>query len=84
MAPTSNPSEGLVEFKNPYSARDKTLAQAASSKTFRLQLDKEGKLTLKSNYDYYYQIQYAMLCTKRKWCDLVVMTMDLHIEFILT
>jgi len=26
-----NPPEGLVEFKNPYSARDKTLAQATNS-----------------------------------------------------
>ena len=35
---TSNPPEGLVEFKNPNTARDKTLVQAASSKTFCLQL----------------------------------------------
>jgi len=73
------PQVGLVEFKNPYSARDKTLAQVASSKIFCLQLDEEGKLTVKSNHDYYY-MQYAMFCIKHKWCHLVVMAMDLHIE----
>jgi len=78
--PASDPPEGLVELKNPYTARDKTLIEAAGCKNFCLQLDKEGKLALKRNHDYYYQIQCAMFCTKHQWCDFVVMTKDLHLE----
>ena len=78
--PSFNPPQGLVELKNPYSARDKTVEEAASSKSFCLKLDNGGKLCLPKNHNYYYQIQCAMYCTNRQWYDLVVMTKNLHIE----
>ena len=79
--PQENPPEGLVKFKNPYSVKDKTLEEAASSsKTFCLTLTKSGKLELKRGHDYYFQIQCAMYCTKRNWCDLVVLTKTVHIQ----
>ena len=79
--PQADPPQGLVEFKNPYSVRDKTLEEAAtSSKTFCLTINKDGKLQLKKGHDHYYQLQCAMFCTNRHWCDLVVLTKSLHIE----
>lgn len=78
--PNFDPPQGLVEFKNPYTTRDKTIEEAAGSKSFCLQLDKEGKAYLPKKHNYYFQIQCAMYCTNRQWCDLVVMTKNLHIE----
>ena len=79
--PKANPPQGLVEFKNPYSVREKTLEEAATScKTFCLALNNDGKLQLKKGHDYYYQIQCELFCTNRQWCDLVVLTKSLHIE----
>ena len=77
----ANPPQGLVEFKNPYSVRDKTLEEAvANCKTFCLTKNKDGKLELKKGHDHYYQIQCAMFCTNRQWCYLVVLTKTLHIQ----
>ena len=79
--PKADPPQGLVEFKNPYSVRGKTLEEAATScKTFCLTINNDGKLQLKRGHDYYYQIQCALFCTSRKWSDLVVLTKSLHIE----
>jgi len=79
--PKEDPPNGLVEFKNPYSVKEKTLEEATvSSKTFCLNLTKTGQLELKRGHDYYFQVQCAMYCTKRKWCDLVVLTKTMHIE----
>ena len=79
--PKANPPQGLVEFKNPYSVREKTLEEAATScKTFCLALNNDGKLQLKKGHDYYYQIQCELFCTNRQWCDLVVLAKFLHIE----
>jgi len=78
--PNFDPPQGLVEFKNPYANRDKTVEEAASSKSFCLQLNKEGKLCLPKNHNYYFQVQCAMYCTNRQWCDFVVMTKNLRVE----
>jgi len=79
--PLEDPPQGLVEFKNPYGVRDITLEEAATtSKTFCLEINGNGKLQLKRGHDYYYQMQCAMFCTDRKWCDLAVLTKSLHIE----
>ena len=73
--PLEDPPQGLVEFKNPYAVRDITLQEAAATtKTFCLELNSDGKLQLKRGHDYYYQIQCALFCTTRQWCDLVVLT----------
>jgi len=78
--PNFNPPQGLVELKNPYSTKDKMVEEAAASKSFCLHLDKEGKLYLPKKHDFYYQVQCAMYCTNRQWCDLVVMTKNFYIE----
>ena len=80
---TSQP-EGLIEIKNPFSARHKTLNEACDSSTFCLkQLNRGGQTTytLKRQHDHYYQIQCQMYCVHRHWCDFVLRTdKDLHIE----
>lgn len=66
--------DGVVEFKCPYSARDLTPSEACTElKAFYCKLD-EGRLTLKHNHNYFYQIQGVMAVTKRKWCDFVIWT----------
>ena len=75
------PPLGLVEFKNPYSCRHQYLLQAIQSKKLTYLSDSSGTLTLKESDTYYYQVQVAMFCTNRKWCDFVVLTrVDLHVE----
>ena len=54
--PNFDPPQGLVEFKNPYTTRNKTIEEAAESKSFCLQLDEDGKLYLPKKHDYYYQV----------------------------
>ena len=79
--PTSDPPDGLVEFKNPYTARNMTLDEAVSTvKSFCLCYGSTQELRLKDKHDYYYQMQCAMYCTNRKWCDFVVLTKTVHIE----
>ena len=79
--PQALPPLGLVEFKNPYSCRDQYLLQAIQSKKLTYLSDSSGTLSLKESDTYYYQVQVAMFCTNRKWCDFVVRTkVDLHVE----
>jgi hypothetical protein len=72
---------GIAEYKNPYKFRSSTLRDAATqAKDFCLCV-KDDTLTLKHSHAYYYQIQAAMSCTGRKWCDFVVRTsVDIHVE----
>lgn len=74
--------QGLVEIKNPFSAKDKTVEEACNTSTFCLQVDKRtNTLRLKQRHDYYFQAQCQMYCTNTQWCDFVVRTnKDIHIE----
>ena len=80
--PAENPPQGIVEFKNPYSVRDNTIQEATSSKKgFCLKLDDTtGEISLKTNHEYYYQVQCTMYCTQRQWCDIVIRAKDIYIE----
>ena len=80
--PTENPPQGIVEFKNPYSVRNNTIYEATSSKKgFCLKVDEEtGELSLKTNHEYFYQVQCTMYCTQRQWCDIVIRAKDIYIE----
>ena len=75
---------GLVEFKNPPSARDKTLTEACGGSNFCLQqhlTDGQVSFTLKPQHDYHYQIQCQLYCADREWCDFVLRTgKGVHIE----
>ena len=71
---------GILEVKNPFSVRDKTLDEACTSSGFCLER-KDNMLKLKVRHDYYFQIQCQLYCTDRNWCDFVVRTnKDIHIE----
>ncbi len=61
--PTYAPPDGLVEIKNPYSSRDKTIEEASESKNFYLQKGKKdnGEVVYK-RHDYYFQIQCQLYC----------------------
>ena len=84
LDPSVHPTAGLVEYKNPFSARDMTLLEACNKATFCLKKnEKEGQITyeLKRQHDYYYQVQCQLYCCKLQWCDFVVRTKkELHIE----
>ena len=72
---------GLVEIKNPYSAREQTLAEAAASSSFCLRQNKDGNHSLKPRHNYYHQVQCQLYCTQRDWCDFVVKTgKEMHVE----
>ncbi len=68
-------SNYLVEVKCPYSARDKSILQAAEAKDFYLQMDQvTGLLRLKNNHNYWHQIQGNLHLTEATTCHLVVWT----------
>ena len=78
--PTDPDIQGILEIKNPYSARDKTLAEASTTSGFCLE-KRDDKYKLKVRHDYHFQIQCQLYCTERNWCDFVLRTnRDLHIE----
>lgn len=83
----NNPSDnsqhlGLIEIKNPYSARQKTLLEACTGPGFCLK-KAENIYKLNRRHDYYYQIQCQLYCVDRDWCDFVLRTdKDIHIESI--
>ena len=65
---------GLVEYKCTYSARETTVEEAArTNKIFFAQMTDRG-FHLKTNHQYYYQIQGQMAICKRLWCDFVIWT----------
>jgi len=68
-------SAGMVEYKNPYNARDMMIPEAVEKvKDFCLTRNEDSHLWLKQSHPYYYQVQATMFCTKRNWCDFVVNT----------
>ena len=81
--PQALPSQGLVEFKNPYSCRDEFIPNAVLSKKLTCLTcnNTNGTLSLKHSDTYYHQVQMAMFCTNTERCDFVVRTqVDLHVE----
>ena len=71
---------GLVEIKNPYSMRGKSLAEACKSSTFCLQ-NRDNTYKLKTNHDYFHQVQCQLYCVDREWCDFILRTdVEIHIE----
>lgn len=67
-------SNGIVEYKCPYTARDMTPQEACISLSgFFCSLQNQN-ITLSKKHNYYYQVQGALAVTQRKWCDFVVWT----------
>ena len=72
--PEASPSQGLVEFKNLYSYRDLAVSDAIAAKKCDCLAINNGCIELKHTYGYYYQVQMAMFCTKKEWCDFLLCT----------
>ncbi|XP_062849917.1 uncharacterized protein LOC134312144 [Trichomycterus rosablanca] len=65
----------IIEVKCPWSARTKTILQAAESKDFFLELEEvTGSLTLKPTHHYWHQIQGNLHLTRANCCHLLVWT----------
>lgn len=75
--PASSPPSGLIEVKNPYSARHQTIEDAVKTTSFCLELNKD-RYRLKRRHDYYFQIQCQLYCTDRQWCDFILTTCTLN------
>ena len=71
--PCARDSFGVVGYKCPYSAKEtNNMEEASKLKNFPAKL-MDGKLVLKCNHNYYYQVQGCMaIC--RSWCDFVIWT----------
>ncbi|GFY36647.1 yqaJ domain-containing protein [Trichonephila clavipes] len=65
-------SDGLIEIKCPYSAKNcKNLKEfCISNKKYDLTVHDDGSIHLPSIHKFYYQIQGQLNITNRKWCDL--------------
>lgn len=63
-------TEGLVEIKCPFTAKQATVSCASVPYLHEV----NGHLTLKQDHDYYYQVMGLLLVTGRQWCDFVVWT----------
>lgn len=65
----------IIEVKCPWSARTKTVLQAADSGDFFLVLEEvTGSLSLKQNHNYWHQIQGNLHLTRANSCHLLVWT----------
>ncbi len=73
---------GLLEIKNPYTAKDKDLTEACMTSSFCLEKGKDSDLLqLKRQHNYYYQVQCQLYCVDQHWCDFVVRTnKDIYVE----
>lgn len=71
--PDCTPPCGLLEIKCPWSCRSSTVAEACASADFCCEL-RDGKVALKRDSPYFYQIQGQMGISGRTWADFVVWT----------
>lgn len=71
----------LVEIKCPFCARFSGISEKIGSKNFYLDA-KKGKIVLKENHQYYYQIQMQLALSKTDRCFLVVWSAKelIHLE----
>ena len=77
-----NETQGVVEYKNPYTARNLTLDEACTNLKSSFCLEKKGPgYQLKRKHQYFYQVQCQMYCCDAAWCDFILRTdKALHIE----
>ena len=74
---------GLLEVKCPFNCKSVSLADAAESAKFCLELI-DGKMQLKSTHTFFYQVQAQLLVCEAKYCDFVVWSeKDLFIQRVL-
>uniref|UniRef100_H3AZD7 YqaJ viral recombinase domain-containing protein n=2 Tax=Latimeria chalumnae TaxID=7897 RepID=H3AZD7_LATCH len=70
---TTGETINLLEIKCPFKHRNNTVKEACKDKTFCLTED-EGTYKLKTNHEYFTQVQCQMAVTGHKKTDLVVYT----------
>ena len=76
-----NGKTGLVEIKCPYSARDLNIREAVTLPKFCLKENDDHEIVLKSDHNYFYQVQGQMMTSAAPFCDFVVYTRkDLFIQ----
>lgn len=72
---------GCIEIKCPYSARDKSVAEACLTPQFFCKMDENRVIQLKKRHNYYYQIQGQLAVLNLQWCDFIVWTRnDIYVE----
>jgi len=67
--------EGLLEIKCPYKYRNMSPTDAAKDSKFCSKVV-DGKLKLKVDHNYYYQVQGQLGISKRIWCDFYIWTLQ--------
>ena len=65
---------GVIEVKCPYTLRDCSLKEKISSGTFYIELTTEGTYKLRTDHQYYYQVQLEIHVTRVRYCDFMVWT----------
>lgn len=73
--PSSQETDGIAEFKCPYSKRELTVEEACADTTFYAEILDE-KLHLKRNHIYYHQVQLQLYVglDLYKWCHFRIYT----------
>ena len=73
--PSSQETDGIAEFKCPYSKRELTIEEACADTAFYAEI-LDGKLHLKRNHVYYHQVQLQLYVglDLYKWCDFCIYT----------
>ena len=71
----SEKEEGLLEIKFPFQCTGSTFRKRARKSSFCLRFQK-GKLNLRRNHTYYYQMQVQMFVSKKAWSDLCVLSLS--------
>ena len=70
-----------MEFKNPYSCKNLMIDDAISAKKGTCLVINNGRKSMKTTHNYYYQVQTTMLCTGTWWCDFFLrITVDIYCE----
>lgn len=67
--------DGVLEIKCPYNGREGPTRQLAAAKSSCITLV-DGKLELKTDHAYYYQVQMQMLVCEASYCDFVLWTLQ--------
>ena len=68
---------GIYELKSPHTLAKESMtpqAAATSKKGFFYKVGPTGAIELRSNHDYFYQVQGTLAITKHSWCNFIVWT----------
>ena len=72
--PQATPMQGIVELKNPHSCKNLMIDDSISAKKCTCLAINNGRKSLKTTHENYYQVQNTIFCTGTKWCDFFLQT----------